>query len=390
MEVLVGILIAILAIVGIVSSRLITTFFHELGHAIPALLFSKGPVRMYVGSHGNPKNTMAIPLGRLQIFLSFNIWELQLGLCTHKSDITFMQALIIILSGPFMSLLTATLILLGMIYMDLSDGWMFFLALFMISAVFDFFINIIPRSLPAKLHDGSEVYNDGRQFINLFRETKLPTSYFYMLNLIREEKYKEASELLAGLIDRNGEKKEYVEALTESYSKSGELDLLISLVDNYAEKEKLSPQTITYWANAKLKKHNYDDVVVLLTKLLFQGKSYYNYYFFRGKALIELSEYKEALIDFNALTLLDEKSDFIALGYRAYCQYRMGYQDEAEEDIMLALGMDHNDSGELYFLAGKIFEDTHPKKALKYFEKSKSSGYQHYALDFNISNLEDS
>lgn len=109
-----GLLIAILTIVGIVYSRLITTFFHELGHAIPALAFSSKQVTMYVGSYGNPDKSWTLSLGRLKMILSFNIWDLQLGLCTHSGKLSNTQSLIIIFGGPLLSLIFAA-ILIGQI-----------------------------------------------------------------------------------------------------------------------------------------------------------------------------------------------------------------------------------------------------------------------------------
>ncbi|MBK8341854.1 MAG: M50 family metallopeptidase [Bacteroidetes bacterium] len=36
-------------------TRTFTVLFHELGHAIPAILMSKKAVTIYIGSYGDPK-----------------------------------------------------------------------------------------------------------------------------------------------------------------------------------------------------------------------------------------------------------------------------------------------------------------------------------------------
>ena len=58
MEVLLGVLIGIASLLGIMGSRLITTFIHETGHAMSALLLTNGNVEMYVGSYGNESKSL--------------------------------------------------------------------------------------------------------------------------------------------------------------------------------------------------------------------------------------------------------------------------------------------------------------------------------------------
>jgi len=72
-----GVLLIFLAII---LSRPITTFVHELGHAIPSLLFTKGPVVIYVGSYGDISNSTTTTFGRLSIIFKFKLTDLQLAL----------------------------------------------------------------------------------------------------------------------------------------------------------------------------------------------------------------------------------------------------------------------------------------------------------------------
>ena len=53
MQLIFGILIALFGLALIIVIKLSTTFFHEMGHAIPALIFTKKPVSVYVGSYGD-------------------------------------------------------------------------------------------------------------------------------------------------------------------------------------------------------------------------------------------------------------------------------------------------------------------------------------------------
>ena len=90
MSVITGILLALLFIAAILLIRSVTTLFHELGHALPALWFTQGPVIVHVGSYGNLNGSLQIPLGRLKIFLKFNPLAWNLGLCptSGRSQLT--------------------------------------------------------------------------------------------------------------------------------------------------------------------------------------------------------------------------------------------------------------------------------------------------------------
>lgn len=53
------------------------TFFysillHELEHAVPKLFFTKGIVKTYVGSHGDPRRSFKICPGRLEVSIKYN------------------------------------------------------------------------------------------------------------------------------------------------------------------------------------------------------------------------------------------------------------------------------------------------------------------------------
>ena len=76
METLSGVLIAISFIFLVFFIRIFTTLIHELGHAIPSLIFTTQEVAIHVGSYGDDKNSFEIDLGRLKAFFKIDIVEL--------------------------------------------------------------------------------------------------------------------------------------------------------------------------------------------------------------------------------------------------------------------------------------------------------------------------
>ena len=110
----------IIILICIVFARSITTLFHELGHAIPALIFSREPVHVYIGSYGEEQKYIRLKIGRLTIFFRFNFLDWRIGLCRHMGKLNYRQDLITTLGGPIMSLSIAVFLIIFMIYNELG------------------------------------------------------------------------------------------------------------------------------------------------------------------------------------------------------------------------------------------------------------------------------
>ena len=70
MEILFGVFIVLAWFAIFLLMRVITTFLHEMGHAIPALLFSEEEVTVFVGSYGDKAASYGTKLGRLQLWFA--------------------------------------------------------------------------------------------------------------------------------------------------------------------------------------------------------------------------------------------------------------------------------------------------------------------------------
>ncbi|MCB0707255.1 MAG: tetratricopeptide repeat protein [Saprospiraceae bacterium] len=168
MEILNGIFIALGSIALVLFTRSITTLVHELGHAIPSLLFTSGPVHIFVGSYGDVESSFHFKLGRLDGFLKFNVFAWYLGLCRSQGAESFWAGFLIILGGPLMSLLLGLSLLYIMVFYQPGVFGMFSFCLLLLSSLWDFFVNIIPRSEPISLENGGTIFNDGYQLRELW------------------------------------------------------------------------------------------------------------------------------------------------------------------------------------------------------------------------------
>ncbi|MFI5140640.1 MAG: hypothetical protein ACHQIM_22675, partial [Sphingobacteriales bacterium] len=94
----------------LIAARLLTILFHELGHAIPATLFTKEKVTVFLGSYGDIQNSKCISFGkRLIIYFRVNPFKWKAGMVKHNPiGLSTIKEFLILLLGPLCSLLLAS------------------------------------------------------------------------------------------------------------------------------------------------------------------------------------------------------------------------------------------------------------------------------------------
>lgn len=140
--------------------------FHEIGHALPIILFSKHEVRIYLGST-NIKKTFSV--GRMHFYLKWGYF----GLCEvdAKMKMTNIQRLLFSIGGPFFSLITAifSYYLIGKI----SNSMMIIILNgIVIFSLMQFLITILPIKYPSWMGKYANVYSDGYKIISLIKELR--------------------------------------------------------------------------------------------------------------------------------------------------------------------------------------------------------------------------
>ena len=195
-------LIIILSLIGLITiARPLTTLFHELGHAIPAMLLTKEKVTVYIGSYGNFKNSLHINAGRLVIYIRFNPFEWRHGLCVPSaSTISINRQIIYLVSGPVTSLLVASIACYFTFAYDLHGFLKVFLLVFLASSIFDLFVNLIPKENPLRLNDGTYTYNDGYHIKQLLYHKRLPQQYGDAVLMYRENHFAEAAAMFSRVL----------------------------------------------------------------------------------------------------------------------------------------------------------------------------------------------
>jgi tetratricopeptide (TPR) repeat protein len=382
------VVIFICIVLFVLITRPFTVLLHELGHAIPAIIMTKQPVSIYVGSYGDPKNSLHFRVGLLGIWLKYNPFLWRLGQCVPSAkQISTNKKIIYTLTGP----LTSFVFALVACYFTFAYGFhgyvKLILVIFLGSAILDLFVNLIPRAEPVRLYNGSLSYNDGYQLKKLFYYKIFSKEYEQAVELYTQQKFGEAALAFKNLlkiglkyedvyrlaINSFFQVKNYTQVkviserfiiqgnmnsddfgiLAISYSQIGEHDNALELYDKSLE---LNPNNIYSLSNKGFTMNllnKFEEAIPLFDKAIELDKAFAYSYNNRGLSKIKIGKTEEGLEDINYSFKLDE--------YDSY-----GYRN---------LGIHHLDKGDY-------------SKALDLFRKAKELDGNTHMIDDLISNAE--
>jgi tetratricopeptide (TPR) repeat protein len=347
-------------------TRPLTVFFHELGHAIPVILLTGKKASIYIGSYGDPKNSLHLNLGILEIWFKYNFLNWRKGVCIPSANnISTNKQIIYTICGPIASLVVAALASFYAFTYDWHGALKLILIVLICSAMVDLFINLIPYPHPIVLYDGQVTYNDGYSLLWLFRYKRLPKEYKEAVDFYNNQDYENAAPLFESVI-KKGKKLEDVYRLTASsylmikdYSKSlvfyEELQNKFSFkADDYVNvglakfHTGLKEECFTYYQKALeldpihsfalnnvgyelTVKGKYEEAIECLDKAIEVNSNLAYAYNNRGLAKVELGQLDEGLKDIQHSLELDATNSY---GYRNLGIYHLK-RDEKEEALKL-------------------------------------------------------
>jgi tetratricopeptide (TPR) repeat protein len=356
-------------------ARTITTFFHETGHAIPALIFTREKVTIYLGSYGDEVKSVKLNLSKkIIVYFKFNPFKWKTGMVRHAPlGNVFYQNLLILIMGPLMSLLIASIALWIVFEFDFNGFLKLFSFAFFCSAVLDL-LNTYPSPTPIVTVSGSVTYCDGYQIAQLFKFKKDIKNLYDACDLYEAAKYKEAlfffekikpnfvtDNILNVIIHCYIVLKQFSAAKT-FYSRFADLpdlelsaDTLCNLgtIESYLNENELA---IGYYTKALTINPNqvhslcnlgytynitekYDQALPYFDKAISVNPDFAYAYSNRGFTKIGLKQYDDALADINKALQLDDKD---AYAYRNLGIYYMNHQqyDKALEQLQIAFEID--------------------------------------------------
>ncbi|MDT0539758.1 tetratricopeptide repeat protein [Croceitalea sp. P059] len=360
----------IVILVFVVVLRPISTLIHELGHGIPALLLTKGKVTLYIGSYGDPKDSIKINIGRLEVFFRKNPFHWKIGLCQmHDENISIKNQIFVTLMGPIMSLLLALLVTYNVFFANWNDAYVSVLFFFGISTYFDFFANIIPNKTPIELYNGTIIYNDGQAILDLLKFKRLPPEYEEAINLYDDQQFFKAGELFNELIALN-HKQDYIYRLAISAYLNAHDYHKAKLINQEFEKKN---------NKANFDTHDYNNSGLVKSYLKDFSKSLKDYERSlelqpdntlainnRGYTYNLMEEYEKAIIDFDKAIALEPDHPY-PYNNRGLAKIKLGRTDEGLKDIDKSMSLDKNNAY-AYMNLGVYYYDTgNYKEALEKF-----------------------
>lgn len=373
-------LIAISSLFFLLFLRNFTTIFHELGHAIPSLMFSNDPVKMYIGSYGDTSKSLTLKTGRLTSYIKLNLFEWNLGMVTHGEIDDIAKRLIIIIAGPIASLLIAVPLFIVVLQRDMPEIWIIITCLFIMAAMIDFFVNIIPRS--STKNDGSFLLSDGMQLQILWGRRTLSDDYQKIEKLIEEEKYDEVITSTNDLLRKGNEDKKILYLLVQALEEKREYQLAVDAYNEYSSKFKYGFIDFRDLGKFHCKLNQYDGANHYLDMCFKENFGDTETLLYLGKVRMGEGRVDEALKYFNSALNSDSEHSEVYLERAKACIQAEDYAF-AMRDLERAAVSYQN--GEIDYWTGIIHEKRHEQaEAYKAFKAAKAKGFSHHALEYKI------
>ncbi len=363
------IIVITLSVLVLLLIRPITILIHEMGHSIPALLFTKKKVSAYIGSYGEQDYNVRLNAGRLSIYLKTNPFYWDRGLCSHGEVPSVDKHIIVVLGGPMASLIMLIICAVTMMSGSVSEWVRFVSAFFMFSFIFDFYLNIIPDNRVISMADGSVTYNDGKQLRQLIQIRPVYEEIKQGEALIKAEKHQEARNLFTKLIE-SGHKSEVVYRFA-IYLAQFQNDH-IAVADLFAELRQignLDDNDYINIAHQHTLRNDYAVAIEFLNKAVQINPENPLIYNNRGYIYNLMGNYQRAIV--NSDIAIKMVSDF-AYPYnnRGFAKIKLGQVEEGLRDIKKSIELDtknayaHRNLGIYHFDKGEF------NKALAAFEKA--------------------
>ncbi len=353
--------------------RPLTVLIHELGHGIPALFLTQKKVSIYLGSYADSKNSLSLDFGRLVFFLNKSnpcFWKH--GLCImHDTEVSINKQIIVIIFGPIMSLILAAIFACIIFYTNQPDDLIFIFFIFMISSIYDFYINIVPNSKSITLDDGSLTHNDGQQLKLLFNYRKFYTDYKIAADYYNNKDFVKASTNFKKIIE-SGIDYDYVYRLTVSsliQIKDYETAALFNKAFESKYKTNFNSNDFSNSGLVKSRLENHEEALIDYAKSLKIDPN--NTYSLnnRGYTYNLISEYEKAILDFNKAIELEPNYAY-AYNNRGLSKIKLGNIEDGLKDIEKSMSLDANNSYAYMNLGIYHFDKQNYSEALKNFEKA--------------------
>lgn len=364
--------IALIFMLSLLTFRLLTTVIHELGHAIPALVLTKGNVTVYMGSHGNPEQSMQFQIGRLKCFFKFNLFYWKGGLCVMESkEVSVQTDILVTLFGPLLSLIVAGIGVLLILFGSFSDVTILILFALVFSCVLDFIHNIIPNRDAIVLHNGMVVYNDGMQLLHLFQYQNMSKKYEVGVHHFQNKEYEIAARKFEEVLAVRNDYPIFYRLALFSYLSLKNNEKAKKIQDEFTEnfEAQFEVSDYIYLGIIQNKFDAYEEAIVSYTKALTLAPDHATILNNRGYTYGLLGDQEKAIEDLDRSISLDTEFAF-AWNNRGFSKLKLGHLDEGLQDIQKSLELDPENAYGYRNVGLYYFYQKEYQTALNLYEKA--------------------
>ena len=354
-----------------VISWFILVFLHELGHSIPALIFTRGQVKIFIGSYGN-ENFFNFKIFRLIIFFKPRFFLLKEGgCCKHDVDISDLKALIIIVSGPVIAL--AIPIIFALLSFNFnSHGFIkFFSIIFLLISVIGTIYSLFPKRF--YIEELSEyIHADGYLISYIIMKKKYKEYLNLGNNLYNENDYINAVKYFKR-IDNLFINKNLFSASVYAYVQLNDYQSSYNYINRFSNLDfYLHLDSDTYYniSFVELKLEKYSSALKTLNKSIqLDSKSLSG---LNNRAFVNnmLGNYEDAILDADFAISID-KTIFSFYDNRAYSKIKLNLLEEAYQDIQTSISLNDQNSYAYLNLGIYYYKILEYEKALKNLEIAK-------------------
>lgn len=369
-------------------TRPFIVLFHELGHAIPAILLTRQTVSIYIGSYGDPKKSLHFRVGHLEIWFNYNPFSWWLGLCIPSAkQISINKQIIYTLTGPLASFVIAIVACYFTFAYDLHGFLKLILIIFLSSSIFDLFVNLKPSSAPVRLFDGRLTYNDGYHLTQLFYYRKFQKEYEQAAKLYNQQKFAEAATSFYDIL-KSGLKDENIYRLAiSSFLQVKNYKQAKEISDEFIMQGKMNSDDFVNAGTSYSQLDQHDKAVEFYDKSLALNPN--NKYSLNNKGYILnlLNKFDEAIPLFDKAIEID-KTFAYAYNNRGLAKIKIGKAEEGLQDINYSFKLDENNSYVYLNLGIYQLEKGEYSKALEFFRKAKELDSTTHMIDELINNAD--
>lgn len=381
---IVPIVITLLLLALFVFARLVTTLFHELGHGMPAIIFTREKVEVFLGSYGDVEKSRHLAVGKkLNIYFKLNPLKWTRGMAQNTgNNLTTFKGLIILSLGPLCSLFLALAAIWTIYSFDLNWFLKLFSIIFFVSALFDL-RNLYPDDTPIELYDGTYSYRDGYQILRLIKHSRAKKRIAEAYEMFKVEDYDKAISLFERVdpdyIDRHIF---FVIIITyylnEDFEKAKKFYTPLLKRNDW---QYFDANTFLYLGMIESETGSHDLAVDFYNKSIVLDDKNANSISNRGYTHILLERYEDAINDFNTVIEIEPESAY-AFANKGYAKIKLGSTEEGLADINNAISLDNTNSYAYRNLGLYYFDNGNYQEAATNFQLA-------YNLDPNTHLIEE-